>query len=1093
MNKLLLYILLFISVTAVAQTTKSSLSGKVVTETGEVITGVSVSATHLPTGTIYGCAVNSYGAYFLPELKPGGPYLIEFSSLNYKKHQVPGIFLKLDEPLILNVSLESLVNTLAEIKITSVPGNKTSSTEKIGPVYNTGQRSIELLPSIKRSISDFIKLSPQAFGAAIAGGNYRQNFITIDGSEFNNNFGVGENLPGNGAQPVALDAIAEISVNTAPYNSIWESGFIGSAVNIVSRTGSNNTTGSIYTYFHNQNNYGYHIGETSIEKRPVSYHLEGFRIGGPLIKNKLFYFFNYEQEQEQYQPQTFEAATTANPFGSSSNIARPTANELNNISNFLAVNYAYNTGPYQDYSFNNKSNKLLVRLDWNIAKNNTFSIRYNQLKSSRPELLNGSRSPLTPFSLSFGRRTANALSFSNSNFNTLSNFYSLAAEWNKQVNNNFSNTLRGSYTRQHEPRTSESQQFPFVDILKDGVPFTSFGYEPFTYGNNRDVTVLSITDQLHWKQRKNIWVAGFQTDYSKTKNSYMPFGTGYYTFASWDDFATGKKPVDYALTYPLNNQQKITEYSFDYLNISAFVQQTTPISNRIKLTIGLRADLPLFPQALAQNELLAKLRFAENVQLNTSQLPKPSILLAPRLAFKYDLTKDKLVQLNIGTGIFTGRIPYVWIISQARYSGMYQLTQTWQGQQNVPGPFSPVQQYTSGSTQSTSLPSVTSVLSRDFKMPQAWKSNIGLALNLSNGFTATLETIFNKDVRGILFKNINLKTPIPINIKGYPDNRLMYPASNSQKYINPLNLAGLPDVNGTSALNAVYVYNSSKGYYFTSIAQIEKKLTNHFNFTIAYAKSTARNYNDGDGDQTLSALNATASINGINNPSLGYAGYVMPDKVASTLTYTIQYAKNLKFSVGIVYQGMNEGRFSYTYAKDFTRDGTNKSLIYVPKNPSEISFSPLILQIDQTTQTFSSQQQSDAFFNYIEQDKYLKTRKGKYAERNGALLPWRQQFDLRLSHDLYVDIKGQRNILQLTCDILNLGNLINHSWGLKKIANTSSILVPSNLDDIKPNGSTIPTFQLTTVGDKLITDTFRNDYSINSTYLIQFGIRYLFD
>jgi hypothetical protein len=1092
MYKLLL-ILFFLSVTTIAQTTKSSISGKVVTETGEVLPGVSVFVTHLATGTIYGCSSNAYGAYYLPELKPGGPYLIEFSRLNYKKHQVSGIFLKLDQPLILNINLLAITNTLAEIKIESTAGSKTSSAEKVGMVYHTSQRSIEILPSIKRSISDFIKLSPQAYGAAIAGGNYRQNFITIDGSEFNNNFGVGENLPGNGAQPVALDAIAEISVNTAPFNSIWESGFIGSAVNIVSRTGSNNTTGAIYTYFHNQNNYGYQVDHTPVEKRPVSYHLEGFRIGGPILKNQLFYFFNFEQEQEQYQPQIFEAATTANPYGSSSNIARPTADELNNISNFLAVNYGYVTGPYQDYSFNNKSHKLLARLDWNIAKNNTFSIRYNQLQSRRPEMLNGSRSPLTPFSSSSGRRTANALSFSHSNFITLSNFYSLAAEWNTQISNNLSNTVRSSYTRQHEPRTSESQPFPFIDILKDGVPFTSFGYEPFTYGNKRDVTVLSITDQLHWKQRNNLWIAGFQADYSKTKNSYMPFGTGYYTYASWDDFATGKSPVDYALTYPINNQQKIPEYSFDYLNLSAFIQQNMSFNDRMKLTIGLRADLATFPQELAQNALLATLRFADNLQLNTSQLPKPSIVLAPRLAFKYDITKDKVVQLHVGTGLFTGRIPYVWIISQARYSGMYQLTQTSQGQQNVPGPFNAVQQYSSANEQTTSLPSITSVLSRDFKMPQAWKSNLGIVLNLSNGFTATVDAIFNQDIRGIYFRNVNLNAPVPLNISGYPDHRLVYPASNAQKYINPLNSAGVPEANATAALNAVYVYNSSKGYYFTSIAQIEKRISNRLNFSLAYARSTARNYNDGDGDQTLSALHSTPSVNGINDPALGYAGYVMPDKVASTLTYSVNYAKNLKFSVGLVYQGLNEGRFSYTYANDFTRDGTNKSLIYIPLNPSEIRFSPFNVQTGATKETFSSQQQSDAFFSYVEQDKYLRTRKGQYAERNGVLLPWRHQFDLKLSHDLYLDVKGQRHIIQLTCDVLNLGNLIHHSWGLKKIANTSSILIPSNLDEVKPNGNTIPTFNLATVGGKLPIETFRNDFSVNSTYLMQFGIRYLFD
>ncbi|HEY0176149.1 MAG TPA: TonB-dependent receptor, partial [Pedobacter sp.] len=443
--------------------------------------------------------------------------------------------------------------------------------------------------------------------------------------------------------------------------------------------------------------------------------------------------------------------------------------------------------------------------------------------------------------------------------------------------------------------------------------------------------------------------------------------------------------------------------------------------------------------------------------------------------------------------IFTGRIPFVWIISQARYSGMYQLTQTWQGQQNTPGAFDPVPQPPVPSNNSGSLPSVTSVLSRNFKMPQTWKSSIGLDLKLPADFNGTLEAIFNRDFRGIIFKDLNLVNPVPLNIAGYPDNRLVYPAGNSEKFINPLNSSGLPDKNGNSALNAVVVSNSSKGYYFSAMAQIERKISSDLSFSLAYIKSTAKNYNDGDGDQTQSALNATPSVSGINQLALGYAGYVMPDRIVSTLTYSKQYAKHLKFSVGLIYQGANDGRFSYTYSRDFTRDGTNRSLIYVPASPSEIKFSPLTVSVNNTTTTYSSQQQSDAFFQYIAQDAYLGNRKGKYAERNGAMLPWRQQFDLRLSHDFFLERKGRKNTIQLSCDIINAGNLLNPDWGLKKLVNATSILVPSNLDQVKPGGKTLPSFQLATVGGKLVTETFRNDYSINSTYMMQFGIRYLFD
>ncbi|HMI01077.1 MAG TPA: carboxypeptidase regulatory-like domain-containing protein [Pedobacter sp.] len=1072
----LLYVLLQ-TLSAAGQSTKTSLSGRVMNENETAISGAYLTLTHLPTGTVYGCASNLSGAYSFPDLKPGGPYQIETNILGLKKYQVSGIFLKLDEPSVMNIRLQSSINELPEIKIIAAKSAKLLQPNKSGPNFNIHHQDISLLPTVKRSIADFVKLSPQAFGPAIAGGNYRQNFITIDGSEFNNNFGVGDNLPGNGAQPIALDAIAEISVNVAPYHSIWESGFIGSAVNIVSRSGNNQTEGSVYSYFRNS----------------LSYHLEGLRIGGPVVKNKLFYFFSFEQETEKYQPQLFQAATEEMPYGSSPNVARPSDAELNTIRKYLLDTYNYETGPYQGYDFKNKSNKVLLRLDWNIAKNSTLSIRYNQLHSYKPELVNGSRSPLVPYSSSLGRRTVNALPFSNSNFNTLSDFYSLSAEWNSRPSSKITNTMRGSYTRQYEPRTSESRFFPFVDILKDGSPFTSFGYEPFTYGNSRDVYVLSLTDHVSWTYGRGTWVAGVQTDYSNTKNSYMPFGTGYYTYASLEDFTSGKNPLDYAVTYTPDNRKSPPQYSFDYLNISAFLQYSIALSDRLNLTAGLRTDLPVFLKALPENQLLAMMNFAGGQRIHTSLLPKPALLYAPRMAFNYDLTDSKSVKIRGGTGIFTGRIPFVWIISQARYSGVSQLTQTWQGQQNTPGAFNLDYQQQYAPQQGNALPSVTSVLSRDFKMPQSWKSSVGLDMNLPFGFRGSVEAIYNSDINGILFRDANLVEPLALNIPGYPDHRMVYPASNNLKFINPLNVWGQYDKKGNSALNVVEITNSSRGYYFSAIAQIEKRVGKGFNFSLAYSCSMARNYNDGDGDQTLSALNATPSVSGINRPMLSYAGYVPPDRVVSALTWSRQYARHLKFNIGLVYQSANDGRFSYTYSRDFIGDGTNRSLIYVPKDPSEIKFVPLTLTTGNQTTTYSSEQQSTAFFSYIDQDKYLSKRKGKYAERNGALLPWRQQVDLRLSHDVLTGIKGKKHTIQFSCDVLNLGNLINHNWGLKKLVNTSAILVPANLDQIKPEGNILPAFQMATTGGKLANETFRSDYSTNSTYLIQFGIRYQFE
>ncbi|WP_170827321.1 TonB-dependent receptor [Arcticibacter eurypsychrophilus] len=1080
----------------VGQTTKSTLSGIIYDQNKKLVQGATVRLFYQPTQTQYGCSSNESGRFYLPDLKPGGPYEIEVTSTGYTAFHQKDLYFRFDEPERINITLKNPGIQLPEVVINLFrPGKPQITTQQTGLSTQVDQKLLGSLPAIKRGIQDYVRLNPLSFGPSIAGGNYRQNFITIDGSEFNNNFGVGENLPGNGAQPVSLDAIDQLSVNVAPYNAIWESGFIGSTINIITRSGSNKTQASVYRFFRNQNSYGNQVADQSFDKRKLSYHQDGIRIGGPILRNKLFYFLSLETEREQYNPQPYIAATIATPYGSSTNISRPQATELNEIDQYLRNTYQYDPGTYSNYDFQNKSTKILGRLDWNIAANNTFSIRYNQLRSGRPELVNGSRSPLTAFPVGVGRRNNNALPFSNSNFSTKSNFYSIAAEWNKLLTANSSNTLRASYTKQYEPRKSDSKSFPFVDILKDGVPFTSFGLEPFTYGNSRNVNLLSVMDYVNFSQSRNTWLAGVKIDYSSTTNTYMPFGTGYYTFASWDDFVSGQKPVDYALTYSTNPEIQQPVYSFKYANLAVFAQNSIMLGKHSSLTAGIRVDLPWYPKSLAENTNLAALTFAEGQQVHTSELPQASLLISPRIGVSINLNENGTIRFRGGTGIFTGRIPFVWIISQARYSGLSQITQTWQGKENTPGIFNPdPSAYVPAdlTAQSLKLPSITSVLDKDFKMPQTWKSSAGLDLLVSKGLKFKIDVLYNKDIHAITFKDINLEAAQYLNIAGYPDNRLVYPTDIKDRFINNLNSSGLADLNGNSPLNVVKVSNVSKGYYWSMTEQLEKKISNTLVISVAYSRSMAKNLNDGDGDQTLSALNATPSVNGNNQSQLGSAGYVVPHRIVAYLNFHKVYLKKFKVGAALVYQGSYSGRFSYTYSRDFIHDGANKALIYVPKDVSEISFVDLTINRPSLV-TYTASQQSEAFFKYIDQDKYLRTRKGKYAERNGALMPWRNQWDIKLTHDFVLgDHKAQQSI-QLSWDVLNVGNLLNQNWGIRKIVQASALLVPANLGSVLPNGTVKPTFQLATTSGNLISETFVNDVSSNSTYMMQFGIRYIFN
>ncbi|KLT67208.1 TonB-dependent receptor [Pedobacter sp. BMA] len=1087
----LIILLLLLNLSVLAQTTRTSLSGRVTNDQGFAIAVATITLKDLSKGTTYGCVSNQQGGYQISGIIPGGPYRLEASSPGLLPFLRAELYFSLAQPQEINIVLESAPIILADINIAVLKKAASKSSMQAAHGIQIPQDKIRMLPSLKRSIADFIRLDPRANGAAIAGGNYRQNFITVDGSEFNNNFGVGDNLPGNGAQPISLDAIAEIYLNNAPYDAIWESGFIGSAVNIISRSGSNTLQGSAYSFLRES------AGNVSLAtvgnhgRTGISYALNGFRLGGAIKKDKLFYFISLERETEVYPPQIYHAATSDMPYGSAADIARPNASELDQISNYLSTQYGYHTGAYQDYDFKPASNRLLGRLDWNIAENNTLSLRYNQLMSNRPELVNGSRSPLTPFSSSAGRRGINALPFSNSNFDTKSIFYSLSAEWDYRLSSTVNNALRASFTRQHEYRVSDSRPFPFVDILKDGLPFTSFGYEPFSMNNKRLVSLYSVSDILRWKPGRNSWIIGFQADYMQTQNSYMPFASGYYTFASWQDFVSGNKPVDYALTFVPEGMDNDPSYAFDYLNLSAFAQHTIHGGERLQLDLGARGDMALYPRNLASNPAVSSLAYAEGERINTAFLPSPALLLSPRLSLRYAVSADGAIVMKAGTGIFTGRIPFVWVISQARYSGVNQISQTWQGQQNTPVSFDPYPRQLSVSKGIHVIPAVVSVLSRDFKMPQSWKSTLSLEMKLPGGLKGKFELTFNRDIRGISFRDLNLVKPLTLNISGYPDHRLVYPQRNNLKYINPLNAKGERDASGNSAMSVVSISNSSKGYYSSALFTLTRKFSSGLDISISYVKSKAKNYNDGDGDQTLSALNSTPSVNGINDLPLADAGFVMPHRIVSALTMPIELARRIRLDLGLFYQGSSDGRFSYTYGRDLTGDGANRSLIYIPKNPSEINFSPIRASGTNSAIVFSAIDQQKAFFSYISQDKYLSRRAGEYAERNGALMPWRHQFDLKVSLNLLLKGSAREHSLTISADVLNLGNLLNADWGVRKLVNASSILIPVNLDQVSANG-TAPSFQFATIAGKLVESTFRKDNSVNSGYLIQLGLRYSF-
>src|SRR6187200_887404 len=502
-----------------AQVTTSSVTGNVIDAASkEPLVGASITATHTPSGTKYTALSSKSGEFTIHDMRVGGPYLVVVSFVGFESVTFDDVMLKLAESFLLEVTLNKKEGTLENVIISTTKRNPILNSSRTGAMTNIGVQAIQNLPSINRSVNDFTRLTPQANGTSIGGGNYRQNNFTIDGADFNNSFGIGINLPANGT-PISIDALEEISVNVTPYD-VRQSGFIGSAINAVTRSGTNQFQGSFYHYFRDANNQGNQVNKTIFTKPAFEFKQYGGRLGGPIIKNKLFFFVNYETDNQPKQIQSRFAATSSAPYGSASNIARPTTTELDEISGYI-----------------NSKHK--------------FNMRYSQVEGFEPTAPSTSTSGTgNSFATGAGRTDINALWYSNSQYLQGANFYSFAAELNSKFGK-LSNTLRGTYTYQNDSRESPSTQFPFVDILKDGSPFTSFGYELFSHGNLRKVKMYSFVDNVTWRSGIHNWTVGGQVDWSETINGFQRFGLGYFRFNSWDDFKNNVKPTDYALTYSL--------------------------------------------------------------------------------------------------------------------------------------------------------------------------------------------------------------------------------------------------------------------------------------------------------------------------------------------------------------------------------------------------------------------------------------------------------------------------------------------------------------------------------------------------------------
>lgn len=1056
MKKLFLLMLsVFACCAANAQVTTSGMNGTVVDQNGQPLVGATVIAVHTPSGTQYGAVTDKNGNYNLQGLRTGGPYSVTFSFVGYQSVEFPGLMLSLGQTLKRDAFLKDS-QELEAVVIKADGKNSSMNVNRAGAVTSISNEQIELMPTVNRSMNDIMKLTPQASsttsGLAIGGGNYRQSYVTVDGAAFNNMFGIGGNLPAGGS-PISLDALEQVSVSVTPFD-VRQSGFTGGAINAVTKSGTNDLKVSAYLYSKSDQLQGdkYDGGKLSLSE--MRDNTLGFSIGAPIIKNKLFVFANFEREWNTTPGNSRLARTNdTGEFGGNTQYNRPTASKLDEMSQFLIDTYGYNPGAYQNYSVKTPGYKLMARVDWNINRNHALNVRFSRTQNKYSSAPSSSISPLSASYTydrdNYGRTSNYAMYFQNSRYYQEQNFTSVAAELNSRfLDSRLTNTLRYTYSHQYEPRSYDGGIFPTVDILEPtdkGVNalYASFGLDPFTEGNLREVSTHIVTDEIGYTIGKNRLVAGLQFEHDLTTNGYLQGGAGYYVYESWDDFKNDKAPLAFRIAHGNNDALSQAFPQFTYMQYSIYLQDEINFSERFKATVGLRFEVPVYPSISDNENKDFTQAFADYGGYKTSDMPKARLSVAPRVGFNWDMTGERKYILRGGTGIFTGRLPFVWLVSVAGNSNCIQngltLYKSEVGENKMPSFHTNVgdmlKDVYGGTYQKQDLAANTqpTILDKKLKMPSTWKTSLALDLKLPGDVNLNIEGIYNKDINSVTVTKLGMvEKEGGIQLPGEPEARVYWNSQNIKnkdgETINPYLITNTDDVDG---------------YYASISAQLSKTWGFGLSVMAAYTYSSAKNVIDGIGDQVTSAFSTnTFNKNGSNVPETGFASYVSPHRILLNVGYRLAN-KNGASNFGLYYEASQLGyigsysysRYSYTmyvqsgkYQNAVTNDRGAVNLLYIPTR-SELDDMP-----------FTSDENKEAFWNFIQKDSYLSEHVGEYSKRGGAVMPWYHTLNFRFSQDFYINVKGKRNTISLGLDVTNLANMLNRDWGNIKRMNSSSIL-----------------------------------------------------
>ena len=1097
---------LLMIVPAYAQVTTASFAGTVVDENGEPLIGAAVVAVHAPSGTQYYAVTNENGRYAIQGMRTGGPYEVTYSLIGCQTIVVPDIILSLAETYQQDVVLKTATELLNEAIVVASASSKLV-TERTGAATNINNAQIVNLPSVSRAITDVTRLSPYGGnGMSFAGADGRTANFTVDGANFNNNFGLSDKLPGGGS-PISIDAIEELQVVISPYD-VRQTNFIGGGVNAITKSGTNTFKGSAYVYHKNENLQGdtvdgEQISNARAKNRSTTY---GFTAGGPIIKNKLFFFVNGEYSK---------IPTIVNRWRGSSNgvanaddfISRTRLSDLQRVSEYVKSKYGYDTGSWTDFPANENNMKILARIDWNISDKHKLALRYNYTKNNVWNNPNGS-SMDGGTRMSGSRISQYSMSFANSMYSMQNLVSTWSLDLNSRLSDNVSNQFLATFSKLDDVRGTNSEEFPFIDILDDTQTnnYMALGYELFTWNNAVHNTIANVKDDVTWYKGSHKVTAGINYEYQMADNQYMRNGTGYYRYKSVEDFLSGAIPQVVCLTYGYDGEQ-YPAARVQFHKAGVYAQDDWNVTDRFKLTYGLRIDGLFFDNSdlMTNNKILTldyfpKVYNYELTHIDTGKWPTAKVTFSPRVGFSWDVFGDKSFKVRGGTGLFSGRLPLVFFTNMPTNGGLVQyqaqigtstryanlpdavkgryasvndiLAQfagglaTENGKANIAALYNKLVGMGFPSTVSPAdgtIPSAVNGVDPNFKMPQVWKSSIAFDYSFPTSFpfTFTAEGIFNKTINAVAISDWSMRDVAGFARFNGADNRPIYPT----------------DFRYTT--KAFVLENTDKGYGWSASAQINMRPIESLSFMAAYTHTVNKEITGMPGSAAESAFTYVPTNEGPNYIKLHNSQYVTPDRVVASLTHHDKSGNHYSF----IYEAWRGGyNYSYMTANDMNGDGYNYDALYIPTDDEVASRQFRFISSDDQTR----------FMDFVHKDKYLSTHQGQYAEGYSVYSPWVHRVDFSYKHDFAVKCGNNTNVLQLCLDLKNVLNLFNSSWGVAKYLNPA---IGSDARILKYEGADADGFATFSTPASINgnTDTFVPNHALGQCWYASVGIKYLFN